>query len=130
MKPIARILTMLGIATLIGGLPLVVRAQPVPPNPSINNNLETQSDLEINQFNQGNFGREIEDENQPLPVYSTYDTAYGAPAYRIQNLPTGVGGEDLGNLPEIYLVDLGYRQQAQPVYRQGDNLIQIQLTNF
>ena len=130
MKTISRILTILGIATPLGALPALVEAQPVPPAPRIENNLQDQSNLEINQFNQGSFGSEFQDENQPAPVYSIYSTAYGAPAYRIQNLPAGVGGEDLGNLPEIYLVDLGYRQQAQPIYRQGDNLIQIQLTNF
>lgn len=126
MKTISITLTVFGIATLLFGVPSAVRAQE-PPTPRIQTNLEDLNDLDINDFNQGFFNRATEDENEPPRTYTIYAPAYGAPAHRIQNIPEGIGGPDLDVGLEIYLIELGYRQQTQPNYQQGDNAIQILL---
>lgn len=128
MKPIFRVLTILGIASLISGLPSITHAQESPPRRTLLD-LEAASDLEINQFNQGVFS-ELNDRNNQPPAYSNYSTVQGAPAYRINNLPSGVGGPDIGNLPEVYLVDLGYLPNRYPFYQQGDRMIQVPLLGF
>lgn len=128
MKTIVRVLTILGIASLISGLPSITQAQETPPRRTLLN-LEEASDLEINQFNQGVFS-ELNDQNNPPSVYSNYSAVHGAPAYRINNLPSGVGGPDIGNLPEVYLIDLGYPPARYPFYQQGDQMIQVRLFDF
>ncbi len=128
MKNIVRVLTILGIASLITGLPSITHAQESPPRRTLLD-LDAASDLEINQFNQGTFSQENNSDNQ-LPVYSIYSPVHGAPAHRINNLPSGVGGPDIGNLPEVYLINLGYPPNQYPFYQQGDQMIQVQLFGF
>ena len=128
MKTIFKALTILGIASLISGLPSITHAQESPPRRTLLD-LDAASDLEINQFNQGVFN-EFNGNNNQTPVYSNYSAVHGAPSYRINNLPPGVGGPDIGNLPEVYLIDLGYPPNRYPVYQQGDRMVQVQLFNF
>lgn len=122
MKSIFRILSILGIATLISGVPQAVGAQQSPsPTPRTRIQIpEELQEVEINEFNQGD------------RVNSIYAPAYGAPAhpYRFQPLPEGIGGSDLEIEQRVYVIELGDRQIRQPNYREGDNLVQIQLTNF
>lgn len=120
MKTISSSLTILGIVTVIGGLPCVVNAEPAP---VLVNGARYFQNLGISKPNIRDYEKVFNNNNEILVTYPSFTIQYSADnpnIYPVGTINSNGTPQYTYNNRGVVVLELGNRERAIPYNRQGD----------